>query len=171
MRLRGHGEIEGRLQRLAVGPAGVGGARHDVDVRALGLEGLAGEDGAREAVKATMLFNLFVFLQVWNYLNCRSTTFHESVLTGLMESRLFVAILVTIVVTQVLIIQFGGRLFETVPLDFSQWGFTVAIGGLAIPFGWIVRAVGRRLPGAWFAEAGDLVESGEEPLPPVAQLA
>jgi Ca2+-transporting ATPase len=91
----------------------------------------------------TLLFNIFVWFQIWNELNCRSVRFHRSPFRGLLDSRNFLAIVGVIVVLQVLLIEFGGQVFSTVALSWRDWGVSIAVGATALIVGGLVRVVGR----------------------------
>ena len=73
--------------------------------------------------QATALFAAFVVAQVWNGINCRG-------INGIMPpffkgNPAFFGIMAGIVVIQILIVQYGGALFATVPLTAAQWGFII----------------------------------------------
>ncbi|KAI7873113.1 PMCA-type calcium-translocating P-type ATPase [Mucor mucedo] len=97
----------------------------------------------------TMVFNVFVFLQVFNELNCRRIDDRLNIMRGITHDRLFLVIQGFTVAGQMLIIQYGGLAFKTVPLTLSQWLFTVAIGSLSIPAGTLIRLLPNHLPGVW----------------------
>jgi P-type Ca2+ transporter type 2C len=100
-------------------------------------------ENATNIYRYTLLFNVFVWFQIWNEFNCRSVRFHRNPFRGLAESRTFLAIVAVIVVLQVLLIQFGGAVFSTVPLSLRDWLVSVGIGASALVVGALVRIVGR----------------------------
>lgn len=89
----------------------------------------------------TIVFNTFVFCQVFNELNARSIGDDMNVFKGLGSNVMFMAIIVFTVVTQVFIVQFGGDFTRTVPLSAEEWKLSVAVGFLALPVGALVRLV------------------------------
>jgi calcium-translocating P-type ATPase len=95
-----------------------------------------------EAQKLTLVFNVFVIMQLFNEVNARSTRF-QSATRDLGKSRLFLAVLGTTSVVQVLIVSFGGSVFKTEPLDLRLWIESVLLGASTLMVGMIVRAVGR----------------------------
>ena len=107
--------------------------------------------GTSHQVRLTFVFNVFVWMQLFNEINARSTTFDRGVFEGLAGSHLFIGVLLTTAALQVLIIQFGGRFFRTVPLDGALWLRSVAIGASVLIVGALLRAAARQLPKAWFA--------------------
>ncbi len=73
--------------------------------------------------QASAFFSAFVVAQVWNGINCRG-------INGIMPpffkgNPAFFGIMAGIVTIQILIVQYGGDLFSTVPLTGAQWAFIV----------------------------------------------
>ncbi|KAI8137844.1 PMCA-type calcium-translocating P-type ATPase [Fennellomyces sp. T-0311] len=92
-----------------------------------------------QAVLRTIVFNIFVFLQVFNEINCRRIDNTINVFKDIFDNWIFIAVQVVVVLGQVLIVTFGGIAFKTVPLTPMQWLVTVLIGALSIPVGTIIR--------------------------------
>jgi P-type Ca2+ transporter type 2C len=99
--------------------------------------------GTPHAQKMTFIFNTFVMMQVFNEINARSTRFDRGVLSNVVDSQLFLAIIGVTVAAQVLIVQFGGGFFRTVPLSFEMWQRSVMLGATMLLVGAVVRGVGR----------------------------
>lgn len=78
-------------------------------------------DGNITDYELTLFFNVFVLLQFWNLFNARSFGQKSSAFKGLKRNKSFVIIALAILIGQVLIVQFGGGFFRTVPLSFSDW--------------------------------------------------
>jgi Ca2+-transporting ATPase len=85
------------------------------------------QDGVISAYELSVFFAVFVMLQFWNLFNARCLGLKQSAFTGLVNNKGFVAIAATIFVGQILIIQFGGSVFRTVPLSFPDW-MSIIIG-------------------------------------------
>ncbi|NLV27595.1 MAG: calcium-translocating P-type ATPase, PMCA-type [Methanomicrobiales archaeon] len=71
------------------------------------------------AEQATAFFTGFVITQVWNGINCRG-------INGIMPhfikgNPVFFLIMGGIIAIQFLIVQYGGKIFDTVPLSAMQW--------------------------------------------------
>lgn len=75
--------------------------------------------------QTTIFFTAYVLFQVWNLFNCRSLDPRQGALMGVAGNPWFLAVLVAIVVGQVLIVNLGGAVFNTVPLGW-EWAW---IGG------------------------------------------
>ena len=69
----------------------------------------------------TLLFTGFVLLQFWNLLNIKCFGSNRSIFSRLGENPTYWLIALGILAGQFLIVQFGGRVFRTVPLGVMQW--------------------------------------------------
>ncbi|KAI7847434.1 hypothetical protein BDC45DRAFT_575837 [Circinella umbellata] len=92
-------------------------------------------------VLKTMIFNMFVFLQVFNEFNCRRIDGSLNVFKNITHDWIFIIIQVAVVLCQFFIVTFGGLAFSTVPLSLEQWIITVAIGAISLPVGFIIRVI------------------------------
>lgn len=100
-----------------------------------------GDSTYDQAVLRTMVFNIFVFLQVFNEINCRRIDNTINVFKDMFDNWIFLAIQVVVIGGQYLIVTFGGIAFKTVPLSAEQWLLTVLIGSLSIPVGTLIRII------------------------------
>ncbi|MDD4816802.1 MAG: calcium-translocating P-type ATPase, PMCA-type [Victivallaceae bacterium] len=106
-------------------------------------------DGDRESNDRmlTIFFSGFVLLQLWNLMNVRAWGGYRSMLVDPPENPVFVWIVLGIAAMQILITQFGGALFRTVPLTLAEWlGITFVTSTIFFAgeiFRWLVR---RRQP-------------------------
>ncbi|EFC49956.1 predicted protein [Naegleria gruberi] len=108
----------------------------------------------------TVVFNAFVFCQVFNEYNARKINFEYNIFSGLHKSIMFVVISVIIIVLQILMVNFAyydpsllatgkadgthpSNFTQTIPLNWYQWCLTVSIGFLGIPYGYVIRFVAR----------------------------
>jgi magnesium-transporting ATPase (P-type) len=69
----------------------------------------------------TIIFNTFVFCQLFNELNSRSITDDMNVFNKLFHNSIFMLIIVTTVVVQVFIVEFGHAFVRTSSLSAEQW--------------------------------------------------
>ncbi|MBV9122430.1 MAG: cation-translocating P-type ATPase, partial [Planctomycetes bacterium] len=67
------------------------------------------------ARQVSIFFTVYVLFQVWNEINCRSLVPEVSGFQGLFRNPIFLAIIAVIVVGQVLIVTFGGTVFQVEP--------------------------------------------------------
>ncbi|KAG0061464.1 hypothetical protein BGZ89_011419 [Linnemannia elongata] len=90
-------------------------------------------------VLRTMIFNTFVFLQVFNELNCRRIDDSLNIFKNLHNNKIFILVQAVVVGGQYVIVTFGGQAFKTVPLNGNQWLTTLLIGSLSLPVGLFLR--------------------------------
>jgi len=91
--------------------------------------------------QATIFFTVYVFFQVWNQINCRSLSPRESGLRGLAANPTFLVIASLTVVGQVLIVRFGGAVFNVEPLDAIDWLVIAAATASVLLFAEAARRV------------------------------
>ncbi|CAK4629340.1 unnamed protein product, partial [Aphanomyces euteiches] len=95
--------------------------------------------GSDPTVHYTMVFNTFVFLQLFNEINARRIHDEMNVFEGIFSNQLFLGISVIQIVLQVCIVQFGGVAFGCAALNGGQWAACVLIGALSLPMGALLR--------------------------------
>ncbi len=76
--------------------------------------------GAREGEVTTVLFTLFALFQLFNAFNCREL-YATSIFKHLLKNRVMLLVISITFVLQILIIQFAGAFFGTVPLGLVMW--------------------------------------------------
>ncbi|KAM4066431.1 E1-E2 ATPase domain-containing protein [Hirsutella rhossiliensis] len=76
----------------------------------------------------TIVFNTFVWLQVFNMYNNRQHDNTLNVFEGVIRNRLFIAVSSIMIGAQVLIIFVGGAAFSVVPLNGAQWAISEVLG-------------------------------------------
>ncbi len=103
------------------------------------------QDGEMTIRELSIFFAVFVLLQFWNLFNARCLGLTQSALTGLFENRAFVAIASTILVGQILIIQFGGNIFRTIPLSIGDWFWIISSTSIILWIGEIYRYLQRKI--------------------------
>ena len=93
--------------------------------------------------RLTIFFTTFVMLQFWNLFNARAFGGIESAMTHLSKSYGLEIVAVMILVGQFLIVQFGGEVFRTEPLDWKMWALIVGGTSIVLWIGEIIRLVKR----------------------------
>lgn len=91
----------------------------------------------------TFIFNAFVWMQLFNEINCRKLKGEWNVFSGIHRNPFFVSILFGTAAAQVIIVQFGGKAFavDLGGLKIHDWGYTVAIGAGSIPCQQIINGI------------------------------
>ncbi|ORX36943.1 hypothetical protein BD324DRAFT_627796 [Kockovaella imperatae] len=108
---------------------------HFLGLRILGLEDTPSNEGNLR----TLVFNCFVFCQIFNQLNCRRLDRKFNVLEGFFRNYYFMGIFLIMVGGQILIVEVGGAAFSVTELYGRDWGISIIVGLLAIPLGALVR--------------------------------
>ena len=86
-------------------------------------------------------FTAFVMLQAWNLLNAKALRTGHSAFRGFTRDRGLHIVLLMIVVGQMLIVTFGGRMFRTVPLEPLEWIVIIGATSIVLWAGEIYRAL------------------------------
>ena len=92
----------------------------------------------------TIFFTVFVMLQFWNMFNAKTFGTNESAFKNLSKSEGFLTVGLAIVVGQILVVNFGGSVFRTVPLSWTEWIWITVSTSLVLWVGEIFRAIKRR---------------------------
>jgi Ca2+-transporting ATPase len=95
------------------------------------------------AYELSVFFTVFVLLQFWNLFNARCLGLSHSAFQGLTENRGFLMIAAAIFIGQVLIVQFGGEVFRTVPLSLKDWILITVATSTVLWVGELVRFLRR----------------------------
>ncbi|AEO60747.1 hypothetical protein MYCTH_2310289 [Thermothelomyces thermophilus ATCC 42464] len=98
-----------------------------------------------EPQQHTLVFNVFVFMQIFKLVNSRRIDNRLNILEGLHRNPLFVFMMAVMVAGQVLIIFFGGDAFVVTRLTGPQWAISLVLGFFSIPIGVLIRL----LPDRW----------------------
>ena len=101
-----------------------------------------------EAKELSLFFTIFVFMQFWNIFNAKAYRTNQSALKGLLDKdvrRGFGLTLLIIFLGQVLIVNFGGEMFNVVPLSFGDWLRIVLGTSVILWVGEIERLVKRQM--------------------------
>ncbi|KAK4782082.1 hypothetical protein SAY86_016184 [Trapa natans] len=80
----------------------------------------------------TIIFNTFVFCQVFNEISSREME-KINVFKGILKNYVFAAVLSCTVLFQIIIIEFLGTFANTYPLSLSQWFISLLLGFLGMP--------------------------------------
>lgn len=76
--------------------------------------------GATKEQIPTVLFTLFALFQLFNAFNCREL--HSvSIFKHLLKNKIMLIVITITFVLQIIIIQFAGAFFGTIPLDLAMW--------------------------------------------------
>jgi magnesium-transporting ATPase (P-type) len=95
----------------------------------------------REWVHGSIVFNTFVFCQIFNEYTSKNLGDDWDVFSTIPENPIFIAVSVITILLQILLIEVGGEFVETSPLTGVQWIITIALGFISIPVGILMRFI------------------------------
>lgn len=98
--------------------------------------------GATAAQMPTVLFTLFAVFQLFNAFNCRELH-GTSIFKNLFKNKLMLIVVGCTFVLQIVIIQFAGAFFGTIPLDMDMWLKLFAMAFSVIVLSELVKIVWR----------------------------
>ena len=91
----------------------------------------------------TAFFTIFVMLQFWNLFNASVFDTNHSVFKDARHAVGMVSVATIILIGQIIIVEFGGKVFRTVPLTLGEWIFIIASTSLVLWVGEIWRWIQR----------------------------
>ena len=97
--------------------------------------------GTTPAEINTVFFAAFIIAAIWNGINCRAL---EGKMPPFFQGNpTFFVVMGAIVIAQIFIIQYGGAVFDTVPLSPGQWVRIVIISSSVLILGFMLRILFR----------------------------
>ncbi|XP_047955968.1 calcium-transporting ATPase 2, plasma membrane-type-like [Salvia hispanica] len=88
----------------------------------------------------TIIFNTFVFCQLFNEVNSREME-KINVLQGILNNHVFASVVGSTVLFQIIIVEFFGTFANTTPLTMRQWKASIFIGFLGMPIAVILKTL------------------------------
>ncbi|XRM38752.1 plasma membrane calcium [Aspergillus tubingensis] len=89
----------------------------------------------------TIIFNTFVWMQIFNEFNCRRLDNKLNVLEGVWKNQWFIVINILMVGGQILIIFVGGAAFGVVRLSGTQWAICLGCAVICIPWAAVLKFI------------------------------
>ena len=80
---------------------------------------------------------------IWNSLNARTESMN--LFEHITENHNFILVMSVVAVIQVLIIQFGGKVFGTTPLTIGNWLAVILIAFMIIPIDLIRKVIVKKI--------------------------
>ncbi|TRM65028.1 hypothetical protein BD626DRAFT_547303 [Schizophyllum amplum] len=106
----------------------------------LGLQILGYEKTDNNELKVqTLVFNAFVFAQIFNSVNCRRLDEHLNIFEGILRNWYFITITLLEICIQIIIVFVGGAAFQVTEIGGREWGISLALGIVSIPLGALIR--------------------------------
>ena len=114
------------------------------------------DDGRYRELRATpghhftVIFNTFVFMQIFNEINARKIHGEWNVFSGIHRNVVFLCVVVGQLTVQILIVEFGSIVFTTRGLTLDLWLWCIFLGSTELLVGQILTLVPvKRLPVPW----------------------
>jgi len=89
----------------------------------------------------TIIFNTFVFMQLFNEINARRLEDELNAFSGMFSNKFFVGILVATAIVQAIFVEFGAEFTSTTKLIYWEWFVCILLGALELPLGVLVRLI------------------------------
>ncbi|XP_048403342.1 plasma membrane calcium-transporting ATPase 2 isoform X15 [Stegostoma tigrinum] len=89
----------------------------------------------------TIIFNTFVLMQLFNEINARKIHGEKNVFDGIFRNPIFCSIVFGTFGIQILIIQFGGKPFNCIPLQIDQWLWCIVLGVGELLWGQVISSI------------------------------
>ncbi|KAI3448838.1 hypothetical protein Pfo_005503 [Paulownia fortunei] len=93
-----------------------------------------------DATLKTLIFNTFVFCQVFNEINSRDME-KINIFRGIFSSWIFIIVMVSTVTFQVVMVEFLGKFAGTVPLSQELWVVSILIGAASLVVGTVLKCI------------------------------
>ena len=114
----------------------------------------------------TVIFNTFVFMQIFNELNARKVHGERGVFSNIHRNWIFLAVVVGQVSVQIILVEFGSIVFNTRSLPVDLWLWCIFLGSTELLIGQLLLLVPlRALPTPWrrkIEEQEDEVDLGDQ---------
>jgi Ca2+-transporting ATPase len=102
---------------------------------------LVGGHNELSTYERSLFFTIFVMLQFWNMFNAKAFSTNHSAFYHLKSCGGFMLIGTLIILGQVLIVTFGGPMFNVVPLRLTDWLLIVGATSIVLWIGEIYRFI------------------------------
>ena len=91
----------------------------------------------------TAFFTIFVMLQFWNLFNASVFGTNHSVFKDARHAVGMISVAIIILIGQIIIVEWGGKVFRTVPLTLAQWMYIIGSTSIVLWVGEIWRWIKR----------------------------
>ena len=97
---------------------------------------------------STIVFNTFVWMQIFNEFNNRRLDNKLNIFEGVHRNWFFIGINCVMVAGQVMIIFIGGEAFSVVRIDLTQWAICILSAAVCLPWAIALRLIPDHIAGA-----------------------
>ncbi|KAG2226158.1 hypothetical protein INT45_003303 [Circinella minor] len=99
-----------------------------------------------DTILQTIVFNTFVFCQIFNEINCRRIDRKLNIFHNIWANKFFIIVFIVCIFLQAVIVNFAGVAFQVVQIDGPSWAIAIVVGMFSLPVGVLVRLI----PDSWF---------------------
>jgi len=99
------------------------------------------EAAEKPTAHSTILFNTFVFMQIFNEINSRKVHGERNVFEGIFNNFIFVGVIVGTTIVQGLLVEFAGTPFNCTGLSWQHWLICIGIGASELIWGQIIFTI------------------------------
>jgi magnesium-transporting ATPase (P-type) len=111
----------------------------------------------------TIIFNTFIFFQIFNEYTARSIGNDWNVFVGLHKNPSFAMVSTVTLGAQIFLVELGGEFMKTSPLDLTQWLVTIMLGFTGVFVGILMRFIPMEEdPSSFFDEVKPAPSLGNE---------
>ena len=110
----------------------------------LGMLWFLNRNGGMTTYGQSLFFTFFVMLQFWNMFNAKAYMTGETAFKNLFSNYTFIIVCTAIVVGQILIVTFGGEMFNVVPLSLKDWLMIIVSTSTVLWAGELIRLLSKR---------------------------
>lgn len=96
-------------------------------------EWILNEGGQISVYKHSLLYNSFIWCQIFNEFNCRRIGDEKNIFQGLGKCLPFIIVIVVTVILHFILFFFAGRVLKTIQITWYEWLICVALGLISIP--------------------------------------
>ncbi|TKC44348.1 hypothetical protein EI555_005131, partial [Monodon monoceros] len=89
----------------------------------------------------TIIFNTFVLMQLFNEINSRKIHGERNVFSGIFRNLIFCSVVLGTFISQIIIVEFGGKPFSCTNLTLSQWFWCLFIGFGELLWGQVISTI------------------------------
>jgi magnesium-transporting ATPase (P-type) len=118
---------------------------------------------ADDFTKSTIIFNAFIFAQLFNEYNARVLGDKLNCFEGIETNPIFIGVTIFSIGCQIMLVEVGGAWVSTSPLSLYQWLITIALGAISVPVGVLMRFIPvKENPDTFFDSSAAQMEKIEE---------
>jgi Ca2+-transporting ATPase len=110
-------------------------------------------DESQQLELNTIIFNTFVWMQIFNEFNNRRLDNKFNIFEGVHRNKFFIIINCIMVGAQIAIVFVGGKAFSITRIDGTQWAICIVLAFLSLPLAVVVRLISD----AWFEKVATFV--------------